>query len=288
MLSLSNESLSPAVSSRRARASVATHTLAAPAFRSACAAARAVAPVVRMSSTSSTCLPLTACASETENAPRRFMRLSCGKARLAIRGPQPHQSLRCQPQPPRRARPAQLAQRTLGQRPRLVETALGIFRSMQRHRHHQHLRRRIARQFGHRRRQHPAQPARRRPQPPILQRVDRGAHPPLVDPVSHRPLKRRGRHAATAAQLTRNGRHTTGAGEEQAVAAAHAHSPALARKLRPADGTDWHRRKLRQQRAAKRTGGRKERATEGVHGTSQHACHSAPPGSSRWNHVERQ
>jgi hypothetical protein len=62
----------------RARASVATHTLAAPALSSACAAARAVAPVVRMSSTSSTCLPVTACASETVNAPRRLTRLSCG------------------------------------------------------------------------------------------------------------------------------------------------------------------------------------------------------------------
>ena len=59
---------------RRALASVATHTDAAPAFSRACAAARAVAPVVRMSSINKMCFASTAAGSETEKAARTFKR----------------------------------------------------------------------------------------------------------------------------------------------------------------------------------------------------------------------
>ncbi len=79
----------------RARASVATHTLSAPALTSAWDAARAVAPVVRMSSIIRTCRPETALEWETRNAPRTFKRrcrgvspvwLSVARRRINVSG----------------------------------------------------------------------------------------------------------------------------------------------------------------------------------------------------------
>ena len=63
---------------RRALASVATHTESAPASINVLAAARAVAPVVRMSSTSRMCFPATAAGSKTVKAPRTFNRRCLG------------------------------------------------------------------------------------------------------------------------------------------------------------------------------------------------------------------
>jgi len=78
---------------REARASVATLTDAAPACMRARAAALAVAPVVKMSSTSSTCRMATAAGSVTVNAPRTFRRrcrgvspawLSVARSRISV------------------------------------------------------------------------------------------------------------------------------------------------------------------------------------------------------------
>jgi len=76
-----------------ALARVATHTEAAPALTSARDAARAVAPVVRMSSMSRMCFIATAAGSETEKAPRTFNRrwrgvspawLSVARSRISV------------------------------------------------------------------------------------------------------------------------------------------------------------------------------------------------------------
>ena len=127
---------------------------------SAWAAARAVAPVVKMSSMSKTCFTVTAAGSETVKAPRTFRRrwrgvrpawLSVARSRISV--------LEASVSRHSRMALAQECQRVSGQRPRLVEAALGILRPVQRHGNHQHLRRSLAGQLGNRLGQHPAQPA---------------------------------------------------------------------------------------------------------------------------------
>ncbi len=93
--SMEAENLSEEKLIRRARAKVATQTDSAPACNKARAAARAVAPVVRMSSIKRTCLPKTAAGSDTPNAPRTFKRrcrgvspawLSVSRKRISVLG----------------------------------------------------------------------------------------------------------------------------------------------------------------------------------------------------------
>ena len=112
---------------RRARASVATQTEAAPAFTSACAAARAVAPVVKMSSTQQNVFAANRCWIGNLNAPRTFSRrwrgvspawLSVARSRISVLGA----SVRCQCG----MRFAQRVDGLCGQSPRLVESALSV------------------------------------------------------------------------------------------------------------------------------------------------------------------
>jgi hypothetical protein len=59
-------------------------------------------------------------------------------------------------------------------------------------------------------------------------------------------------------------------------------------EIEPADGTNWHEGKLRQEGSAESARGREGDATQGIQRTSEHAGHCAPPGSFRWWNVERQ
>jgi hypothetical protein len=119
----------------------------------------------------------------------------------------------------------------------------------------------------------------------IFERVYSGPHPVLIEAKGHGANKGRGRQAARAAEQ-RRGR--AGRRRGQAVAAAHTGKAALGWKLSPAGVTNWREGELRQGGTAEGTDGRKEGATQGIHGTSEHTGHRAPPGSLRWWNVERQ
>ena len=255
---------------------------------SACAAARAVAPVVKMSSISRMCFMRDGgrignreCAAHIQPP------LARRQAGLALGGAQPHQRARGQREPPLRMascaghRSASTASERAWLKPRWAyfercsgtgTTSISAGR--------------FAGQLGDGLGQHPAQPAGRRMQPVVLERVDGRLHAALVRPVGHGPHKRRRRQAAGPAE--RGTRRAEPQRRVKRVAAARAHGSALDGKLRPADIANWHGRKLRQRGAAESTGGRKEGATQGVHGTSKHASHCAPTGSLRWRNVERQ
>ena len=81
----------------------------------------------------------------------------------------------------------------------------GVFRPVQRNGNHQHLGRRLGGQLGDGLGQHPAQPAGRRMQPVVLERVDGLLHAVLVEAEGHGPHKRRRRQAAGAAQCGADG-----------------------------------------------------------------------------------
>jgi len=157
---------------------------------------------------------------------------------------------------------------------------------MQRHRNHQHLARRLIRKLRNRRGQHPAQPLCRPMQPVVFERVDRRPHPAIVGPIRHCPLEWRRCHPATPAesQVGPPGRHPP----IQRIAAARTQLSALNRKLGPANFANWHGSELRQWVAAEGTAGRKQGATDGVHGTSQDAGDGPPARSLRGWNVERQ
>jgi hypothetical protein len=120
--------------------------------------------------------------------------------------------------------------------------------------------------------------------PVVLEGVDGVFHAVLIEPEGNRAHKRRRRQAAGPAKSL--GRRTFGSAE--GIAAASAHGAALDGEFCPANIANWHRGKLRQRGAAEATGSRQEGATQGVHGTSEHAGHGAPPRSLRWWNVERQ
>ena len=168
------------------------------------------------------------------------------QSRLALRCPQPHQCARRQSQPPFGMRLAQHAQRFRRQHSRLVESALRILRPVQRHWNHQHLRRSLTRELRNRLGQHPPQPARRRVQPVVFERVDRLPHSPLVQTKRRRPPERWRRLPAGAAEICM--KRPTGA--MQRVAATSADTTTLDRKFSPAGIANWNGSKPRQRRAA--------------------------------------
>ena len=216
-------------------------------LRSACAAARAVAPVVRMSSTSKMSFPATAAGALTENAPRTFSRrmrgvspawLSVARSRISALGASVSRHAGWLS--------AEKSQRLSRQRPRLVEAALRVLGAVQRHRNHQHFAGRLAGKLRNRLSQHSAQPARGRMQPVIFERVDRALHAAPIGAIRNRAHKRRRRKPAGAAEVRI-------AGAVERVAAAGTRVAARGRNFGPADITNWHGRELRQEGAAKST-----------------------------------
>ena len=199
--SIRSPNLRPGWSSARpARASVATHTVAAPACFNVLAAARAVAPVVRMSSTSSTCCSSPLRSSPPERPTHIHPPLPRRQTRLGPGGAQPHQRARRQREFPIRMRPPERAHRIHGQHPRLVESALEhiccgvVAREPQ-----------ATRSAPRRPASPPLQPAwrpslRRRMQAVIFERVNRRAHSAPRTAHKRRPFKRRRRHAAGPAK----------------------------------------------------------------------------------------
>ena len=202
-----------------------------------------------------TCFRVTAAGSETVNAPRTFCRrwrgvrpawLSVARSRISVLDASVSRHSGC-------VLPSD-SSAAIGQRASLVETALGKFCPVQRHRNHQHLLRRLGCQLGNCLSQHPAQPTGRRVQPVVLERVNGRLHPVPVRPVGHRPHKRRRRQPAGPAQSAarRTGQHR----RVQRVAAASTQFSAPGGKLRPANITDGHRGEMRQRGAAESTRGR--------------------------------
>ena len=170
---------------------------------SACAAARAVAPVVRMSSISRTCLPVTAAGSETVKAPRTFRRrwrgvspawLSVARRRISVLGASVSRHSGCD-----------LAQRTRARArpgPGLVESALACAWSGAAAREPPASRPAPRRQAG--RWRGPAiapKPAGGGMQPVVLEGMDGGLHAALVESVRDRAHKGRRRQAAGAAEM---------------------------------------------------------------------------------------
>lgn len=161
------------------------------------------------------------------------------------------------------------------QRPRLVEAPLGVLGPVQRHRDNQHFRRRLARQLGNGLGQHPAQPVGCRMELVVLEGVNGGFHAAFVDSEGHGPCKAGRREAALPAQRGAS----IGRRRAECVAAASAQVTGEGGKFRPAGMADWRKGKMRQRRAAENTEGRKEGATNCIHGTSKYARHGAPTGS---------
>ena len=113
-------------------------------------------------------------------------------------------------------------------------------------RNHQHLRWSLTRELRNRLGQHPPQPARRRVQPVVFERVDRLPHSPLVQTKRRRPPERWRRLPAGAAEICM--KRPTGA--MQRVAATSADTTTLDRKFSPAGIANWNGSKPRQRRAA--------------------------------------
>ena len=116
----------------------------------------------------------------------------------------------------------------------------------------------------------------------VLEDVDGGAHAVLVEPEVDGADKR-GRGQTAGAALA--GLDAEGV---ERIAAAGAGGAGLEGNFSPADGADWRRGELRQGGAAKGAKSGEKGAAKGVQRTSEHAGHSAPPGSLRWWNVERQ
>jgi hypothetical protein len=172
---------------RCARANVATQTEAAPALSKVCAAARAVAPVVRMSSTSKMCCAVTFDGSETENAPRTLIRLWRGarpawlpvaRRRMSVLGASAsrHCGWLC----------AKEFERLNGKRARLIESALRVLGAVQRHGDYEHFSGRFAGQLSDGAGQQAAELARGGVQAVVFESVDGLTHPAFVDAVARR------------------------------------------------------------------------------------------------------
>ena len=271
---------------RRARARVATHTASAPASISTRDAARAVAPVVKMSSTSSTCRPATAAGSETPKAPRIFSRrcrgvspawLSVERKRISVLDASTRRQFG--------SLTARIGNRLDRDQARLVESALNMLRPMQRYWNNQQFWRAFSGNLFNRARQQLPQARRHSLESIVFERVNQRAHPPLIGAAGYRLHKRRRSQPARAAERRCAG---TRARTVQAVAAPRTTRAPIERDFSPAGSTNRRKRELRQRGAAERTIGGEKSATDRIHWTSEHAGYGAPAGYLRGRNVGRQ
>ena len=176
---------------------------------------------------------------------------------------------------------AKRGDRGFGKRPRLVESALCLLRPVQGNRNHEHAIRRVIRKPRHGFGKHVAERSSGCPQTIVFECMNCCPHSAFIRPAGNSTNKGRGR------QLARPAKNRSGLAAGLSVClrripTTSTAGPVLDRKLAPARITDWNGRKVRQVGAAKNTGGRKEDATDGIHGTSEYASYRAPAGSLRW------
>ena len=160
-----------------------------------------VAPVVRMSSINKMCCALTSDGSETENAPRTLSRrwrgvrpacVSVARSRMRVLGASV--SRHCG------VRPTQKLQGLDGKRARLIETALGEFGAVERHRNHEHFGGSLTSELRDSIGQHPSKRFGGGVQAIVLERVNGLPHAAPVDGLRNGADKGRRSQSARAAK----------------------------------------------------------------------------------------
>jgi len=189
----------------------------------------------------------------------------------------PDESAGCKGQAPVGCFPAQNRKRFGRNQTRLVETAIAMLCAMQRHRDHNHLRRRFRPQLLDRTGKELAELTGSRAQPAVFECVNQVAHTPFVGPIRNSLHKGRSGQAANTAQI-RCARGGCGLCFVQSVATASARRSALDGNFRPAGSTNWNRRETREGRSAQGARCREDCATNSIQGTSKHAGHGTPSG----------
>ncbi len=167
-----------------------------------------------------------------------------GKARLAFGGAEAHQGGRRESQMPGGMGEAQGAESLFGQGSGLVESALFVFGTVQGDGDDEQIGGRIGGKFGDGLGEEFSESAGGRMQAAVFEGMNRVLHAALVEAEGNGSDERRWGEAAGAAE---GGRGRDGCWNVEGIAAAGTGGYGTAGEMDPADGTNWHEGKLRQE-----------------------------------------